>query len=375
MWDRILAVLPEATLDIFCDVEHKWVKENCKEEYERVKAQMDRWKGHPSIHHHGWTSKKVLYQHWQMAQFWLYPCLFRETFCMTALEAAASKTLAITNNLGSLEDTVGDRGIKVLGDPLSEEWQATAVDAIMYAIKNPENVNTLVEKNYQWALEHTWQNQANQLLKEVEKYPLRYVGMYNWAHDLPPGTLEPMKSILSNTFNSTGKHTRILEVGTWSGTALIEFMNIIPNSTAVAIDLWQSYIEDFKSNGGSISTNIDVYRVEDAFYENLRTAGVQDRVEVMKMDKNQALIQLVQQQQVFDFIYLDVSKECMNVFFDLVMSLKLLRQHGLIIVDDYLYEYNTFDMCPKVGVEKFIEQYSDQVEVVRKDYRCFLRKL
>jgi hypothetical protein len=373
MWDRILSRVPDASLDIFCDVEHHWVKSNCPEEYQRVKTQMERWKGHPSIHYHGWASKKVLYRHWKMAQFWLYPCLFKETFCMTALEAAASNTLAITNHLGSLQDTVGDRGVKVLGEPLGSEWQEMAVDAILTILDNPKVEQALLEKNYQWAIDHSWEHQASKLMREIEKNTLRYVGMYNWAHDLPPGTKQPMANILTNTFNSS--HTRILELGTWSGTALIEFMTLIPNSSAVAVDMWVSYTEDFKSRAGSISSTIDVYRVEEAFYENIRTAGLEDRVEVMKMDKNEALLRLLGQEQLFDFIYLDVSKECMNVFFDLVISLKLLRKHGLIIVDDYLYEHDKFDLCPKIGVDKFIEQFSGEVQVVRKDYRCFLRKL
>lgn len=374
MWDKILARVPDATLDIFCDTEHPWVKSNCPEEYALVQDQIKRWKGHPSIQVYGWVNKKTLYKHWQMAQFWLYPCLFKETFCMTALEAAASKTLVISNGLASLKDTVGDRGITVIGEPKGSEWQNIAVDAIVKVLEEPELATALVEKNYQWAREHSWEAQARKLLSHLEPDALTYVGMYNWVHDLPPGTAEPMKNIIVNTVGNRPS-PRILELGTWSGTALVEFLRILPNSTAVAVDLWTAYTEDYQSDTSSISTNIDVFNVEEAFYKNLERAGVRDRVEALKMDKNQALVQMCQNGSAFDFVYLDVSKDCMNIYFDLVMSLQLLTPGGLIVVDDYLYEHTEYDLCPKIGVDKFIEQFSNAVQVIRKDYRCFLKKL
>ena len=72
---------------------------------------------------HGWVSKKELANAWSKADIWLYPCIFEETFCLTALEAAATKTLAISTPLAALNETISNRGILISGNPMDNEWQ------------------------------------------------------------------------------------------------------------------------------------------------------------------------------------------------------------------------------------------------------------
>jgi hypothetical protein len=71
---------------------------------------------------------------------------------LTALEAAKSKTLAITNNLGALEDTVGDRGL-LISEELLENFRE---------IVNSKRIE-LVKKNYEWANLYSWKQTANLL--------------------------------------------------------------------------------------------------------------------------------------------------------------------------------------------------------------------
>jgi hypothetical protein len=55
-----------------------------------------------------------------------------ETFCLTALEAASSKTFAITNDLAALQNTVGNRGAIINGDPTTQTWQDLALQKLFY---------------------------------------------------------------------------------------------------------------------------------------------------------------------------------------------------------------------------------------------------
>ena len=105
---------------------------------------------------------------WLTADIWFYPCTFAETFCLTALEAALTKTFAITSNLAALNNTVHNRGILIPGDPTTESWQNAALTAVLSHMTSSfsQKKKELVEQNYQWAKQMSWKNQATRLLNE-----------------------------------------------------------------------------------------------------------------------------------------------------------------------------------------------------------------
>ena len=104
-----------------------------------------------------------------LREYWLYPCIFEETFCLTALEAAISKTCVISNNLAALSETVCDRGIITHGDPRSKEWQEECLTKLFEVMESEKLKNECVNLNYQWAKKLTWESQANKFLNIVEK--------------------------------------------------------------------------------------------------------------------------------------------------------------------------------------------------------------
>ncbi len=165
MWENILINFPSATLHIYCDIYHKWVLENYPNQAKEIQKIIESGKFKSSIFYHGWVDKQTLADSWLTAQFWLYPCVFQETFCITALEAALTKTLPITNDLGALVDTVGDRGLMIPGDATTKEWQDKTIEEIKNIIKNEEKMNNLIEKNYNWAQMYSWENLAYGFVK------------------------------------------------------------------------------------------------------------------------------------------------------------------------------------------------------------------
>jgi hypothetical protein len=126
MWDKIHAKYPTASLYIHCDIEHKWIQSILPDEITKIKDLLKKLDNH-NVHYMGWTSKSELANTWKTADIMFYPCTFEETFCLTALEGAISKTLIVTSKLGALQNTVGDRGILIEGDPTTEEWQKSAL--------------------------------------------------------------------------------------------------------------------------------------------------------------------------------------------------------------------------------------------------------
>ena len=152
IWPRIINKYPSASLYIHCDIEGKWVNENATEHMKLVKEllyNMMRERKY-NIYYMGWTSKEKLAQSWKTADVWFYPCIFRETFCLTALEAAISKTLVVTNNLAALQNTVGDRGVIVRCKDyfITDEWINESLEKLFDTLDNREKreffVNSII---------------------------------------------------------------------------------------------------------------------------------------------------------------------------------------------------------------------------------------
>jgi glycosyltransferase involved in cell wall biosynthesis len=152
IWPDIKQALPDASLDIYCDIYHPWILSNYPGLTEQLAKLID---VRLDIRYHSWVSKSVLKEAWYKADYWLYPCIFTETFCLTALEAARSKTLAISVKLGSLTETIGDRGLMYqdINDLLSN---------VVSDLKtlDSDKKQELIDSNYDWSLEQTWESKS-----------------------------------------------------------------------------------------------------------------------------------------------------------------------------------------------------------------------
>ncbi len=166
MWPYIVEKYPTASLDIYCDLENSWMNKYHKNDVESVKKLLSLY-GYMNIRNHGWVDKKTLADSWSTAHVWFYPCYFDETFCLTALEAAATKTLAITSKSSALQNNVGQRGIMIEGDPRTIEWQQTALSNLFFILDNKNIQEFLVEKNYNWAVNLTWKNRTDDFLNLI----------------------------------------------------------------------------------------------------------------------------------------------------------------------------------------------------------------
>ena len=105
MWPHIYNLQPSASLHIYCDLDNEWVNTNHKEQIVMIRILLSDFanmSGGMNVNVKGWCKKSELAQAWKEADFWFYPCTFMETFCLTALEAASSQTLVISNDLSAL---------------------------------------------------------------------------------------------------------------------------------------------------------------------------------------------------------------------------------------------------------------------------------
>ena len=381
MWPKITDAYPDASLHIYTDVEGEWVNRVEPEMMKEIKSILfESASTCPllNVQYHGWVDKSTLANAWKRAEYWLYPCIFMETFCLTALEAAITKTVAITNDLAALQNTVADRGLVIQGNARTSEWQTNAIKQILALMSSETVKQDYIRRNYEWAANFTWENQATKLLNDYLVFKqLQYVGMQNWTHDLPIGQQSKQRFVSAiQIFNQTCQISkpRILEVGTYTGTSLIEIVSRIPNSYGTGVDQWEDYNED----------NIDILKtikqnqIERVFHENVKIVGMENRIRGIKGDSADILTDYIRKGEVFDFIYVDGSHKCLDVYLDLILAWNILAPKGILAIDDYMYHYNRIDKMPYEypfeGVNHFLKKYESKYTLLDKDYRVFIQK-
>jgi len=124
---------------------------------------------------------------------------------------------------------------------------------------------------------------------------LNYFNMYNWTNDIPTNSKVEFESILSN-FKELDK-CRILEIGTFTGTSIINMLKILPNAVGTTIDRWTNYIENIDNKSIYILQNMEKYNIEKIYKQNLKKMGVEHRVETLKGDSRDVLINMVKERR------------------------------------------------------------------------------
>lgn len=169
LWPRIRARLPHARLDVFCDMDNVWANTHHGPEMALVREGLAAL-ATAGVTNHGWVTKQVLSGYWSSATVWLYPCRFEETFCHTALEAAAHRTLVISNGLAALAETAhASRTVQVLG---STAKLSDALDDLLDDLLDDNGCLTAlakekVEANRRWVEGMSWQEQSRKFLNHV----------------------------------------------------------------------------------------------------------------------------------------------------------------------------------------------------------------
>jgi glycosyltransferase involved in cell wall biosynthesis len=172
LWPRIRAEWPEAVLDVYSDIEGEWVNRVAGEEMTAIRQLLSA--GMEGVRMHGWVSKAELANAWKRAEVWLYPCVFAETFCLTALEAQAAGVVVVCPPLAALRDTVGNRGL-LIGtgqdgeEARTEEWAKAALQALRGVLgeEGRQKKEALVTAGKAWAQGRSWESVTKRVVQDV----------------------------------------------------------------------------------------------------------------------------------------------------------------------------------------------------------------
>ena len=99
--------------------------------YKTLFNQMERYKSEGrKIKHVGALTKDNLYKLYQESTAFVYPTMFYETSCITAMETQECGLPMITTVRGALPETLGDGNILIDGNPKTKEYQENFVKGV-----------------------------------------------------------------------------------------------------------------------------------------------------------------------------------------------------------------------------------------------------
>lgn len=168
IWPNIYKDYPSASLHIY----YGWnVFDACAEYNPAMKALkasvMKRLDSVSSmnVHQHGRISQLELYREALKSSWYLYPTLFCETFCITALEALACGVTFIGSDRAALSDTLQGHGILIPGSPAYPNVKAKFVEAVHQMVsrqkKEPDIVKREKMEGVRYSLSRTWDSVAD----------------------------------------------------------------------------------------------------------------------------------------------------------------------------------------------------------------------
>jgi predicted O-methyltransferase YrrM len=87
--------------------------------------------------------------------------------------------------------------------------------------------------------------------------------------------------------------------------------------------------------------------------------------------------------EFFDFVYVDGSHFAKDVLTDLVLSWRLLKKNGIMLMDDYRIDPNDIiyrDIphpvhTPKIAIDPFMNIYTKELKILAKNYQICIQKV
>ena len=181
--------------------------------------------------------------------------------------------------------------------------------------------------------------------------------------------LEALNDVISNTL----VERRYLEIGAFEGRSLgmysaLTMLNKLQEPTFITcIDSWAGGDEHKVAK-------TEFQEVEKVFDEVsqicLGFLPEGSEIEKLKGLSKYALSSIISRSNFYDLILVDGGHKSKEVMLDLVLSWELLRDGGILIIDDYTWIPNHLNdtgflaNSPKLGVDSFVNCFSDELVTI-----------
>jgi predicted O-methyltransferase YrrM len=164
---------------------------------------------------------------------------------------------------------------------------------------------------------------------------------------------------------------KFLEIGAFEGRAttwIIENM-MSDGGEIVCIDTWAGGEEhvngEMKDAKANFNHNINLVREKFPNRNVTACHGFSD----------DWLPALIQDNQAFDFIYVDGSHIAKDVLTDACMAWPMLKSGGIMVFDDYLWgDMSKPNHVPKPAIDAFVNIFIEELNIVHLGYQLIVRK-
>ena len=152
------------TLDVYssCDVYGSAFSEHNKKDFIPLFEQAEKL---PNVNYIGYKPNEFIKEHIKDYDLFVYPCIFEETFCVSALEALAAGVHVITTNFGALPETCSEWPTYVNftknHDLLAESF-AHAIDASAYYLHEEDMQKYLNEQQKFYKRFYSWERKGSE---------------------------------------------------------------------------------------------------------------------------------------------------------------------------------------------------------------------
>jgi predicted O-methyltransferase YrrM len=150
---------------------------------------------------------------------------------------------------------------------------------------------------------------------------------------------------------------RFLEIGSYEGRSASWLLETILTDDTARLDCVDRFREDYSGR----------------FDHNVAIAGGASKVTKLQGYSQEILRGLPLYS--YDGAYIDGSHAAADVLEDMILTFRLLKQGGILILDDYeWFEHADPLREPQLGIDAFLNVFAGQYEVLHKYYQVILEK-
>lgn len=169
---------------------------------------------------------------------------------------------------------------------------------------------------------------------------------------------------------------RILEIGAFEGASTTWMLDNLmghPESLLVVVDTFEGGMEH-RSTCSNPKYNLKT--LYERFRANVNSCEHVNKLEVIRMRSEDALLELRRKGTSFDFIYIDASHVAMDVLTDAVLSWPMLAVNGTLVFDDWRWRGFLEDCYnPRIAIQSFILCGASNIETTETEYQMWIKKV
>jgi hypothetical protein len=168
-----------------------------------------------------------------------------------------------------------------------------------------------------------------------------------------------------------GSPIKILDIGISKGIIMEEFaknfLKLNKKAEYYGIDTWKQS-EDTKE------INFDI--IEQEANKKRSNLDVKNQITFIKEEYTKALSSLSVKSIVFDIIYINSNYLSGDILYQLILSFNLLKDNGVMIIDDYLLDKPILNRTPiKIIVDTLLNTNKDHINILYIGYQVIIQKV